>query len=1167
MFYSAPTSLGGRVVVGAQQHTSGTQSQAATGKIGQNLTAPERFVLSATTVLHSRDNDALRPTDTIRKERRLTSQAIISDSALLHDVHSQRVPENFEQLQTEIRSNRLKLACTLARDAATRVYDDIMLQYTADSQDPASTVQNGSSSIHGGQSTSHAAEADMGADQTDNQEAPQRERQQNVPTVTEGGLKWGTSIRAVNRSTLWNSNEFFRLLMIGGTKLEMTDIRGLGRWVFPAAKLLDAVYRGPKRKPELHCWFDQNGDKEMIISFCDTLEKQAKALKCELKCPKTYATRQQSAAAPHQLGTRWTRFSAEVKPSSISRRAASGPSNTSSAADLEGNSSSISRRAASGSSNTSSAADLEVNSSSTSRRAASGSSNTSSAADLEGNSSSISRRAASGPSNTSSAADLEGNSSSTSRRAASGPSNTSSAADLEGDTSVQSLLGQACPTTLNFSGANSVGIPEIDGFHTIFGTVLVAFDWWSLVLKGRKLTVDCVELAEMCAMQGISQDTFWISYLDTCTDILRIAYSHAVEEDVRLMSFRLLSMYFKADIGSVGDVEQVRQAIKSHRQQVLGLEQERKAASGGTRSQDSMGRLTGESHDTVRHSEGTKMRKGTGLILFRNDSDCDTTVVVVQDKTSHRTENGTLDSKLRFLGQEWRYYRLSGENTRTHDEDGLREIYRRSGNAEECVVVVEEGEHPTIRVGVQAQLEQEKQEITVASFANIFRADLIKAVEGPSEQEVATWLADEFLYSESSTDGAASEESNGGEISDSDHPLEVEDFGVDPASSSSSAEQESEMGTETGRDLPVEQKSGDPEPDLSRSSDEEESKPATMWCWGATKIWKVNKVYKDQQKLWLDNKYYKFIMIGGRQLDLAEIRMVATNGYPKAELVEATYRNPKGNPVFICWFEPSGRETDITGFCDELLNGAHPVFNQLKPPGSYDAGTTKQRGRKQREEVSAVELLVEEEYRRATSTVGVERARVPNSAAERWEREREAKNRGRGDLNHCNAEEAASHDTVRGEKESIADIRVDRGNLPGSETRPKTIESVVQGIPSQEGEHLREVRGAENEAAGETRPSIDSLVKEAERETRAVAADGKAIRGNSGIGQGTEGPPDKGGRRAGTTKRNKSARGGAGASKIAYGPMDQFVHTTRGISNAEGHPKVPEGSGSQEQNC
>ena len=289
------------------------------------------------------------------------------------------------------------------------------------------------------------------------------------------------------------------------------------------------------------------------------------------------------------------------------------------------------------------------------------------------------------------------------------------------------------------------------------------------------------------------------------------------------------------------------------------------------------------------------------------------------------------------------------------------------------------------------------------------------------------------------------------------------------------------------------------------------------WRWGTVKVWKTNRASVDQRLLWKDNRYYKFVMVGGRKLDEEEVRAVGGLGYPRAELLEVTYRNPRVRPVLICWFGPSGRIEDITDFCDELINGARPEWNELKDPGKYSIdGRGIQAPSRTRGTGDVLEQLVEEEYRKVT----VMEEEKKNHASvdkdeERWRKERELRAARLGNEAGCDV--------------GILNRTMATSAQPCSETEVEKEGTADVG----EMEEVHSAGDADAKAGsqgGEVPYIVQKLIQEAEAATMEQKGPGKGktkVRGRQGK-ETTGGHKKPGGKTVGT-------------SVGVQGPMDQFV--------------------------
>ena len=100
--------------------------------------------------------------------------------------------------------------------------------------------------------------------------------------------QWATRIQSVKREDLWRDNIYYKLFMQGGTRIPLNQINQMGRFGYPEAKFLDAQYQGPTDRPILHAWFDTDGDKDVVVAFCDELGNMAHAPHSLLRLPGAY---------------------------------------------------------------------------------------------------------------------------------------------------------------------------------------------------------------------------------------------------------------------------------------------------------------------------------------------------------------------------------------------------------------------------------------------------------------------------------------------------------------------------------------------------------------------------------------------------------------------------------------------------------------------------------------------------------------------------------------------------------------------------------------------------------------------------------------------------------------------------------------------------------------
>ena len=94
--------------------------------------------------------------------------------------------------------------------------------------------------------------------------------------------------RTANRERLWTSNDHYSHVMVGGRKISISEVRDMGKFGFPRAKMVDAVYRGPAKKPVLQCWFEASGNVELMVAMCDQLGEMIQPTENTLRAPGTY---------------------------------------------------------------------------------------------------------------------------------------------------------------------------------------------------------------------------------------------------------------------------------------------------------------------------------------------------------------------------------------------------------------------------------------------------------------------------------------------------------------------------------------------------------------------------------------------------------------------------------------------------------------------------------------------------------------------------------------------------------------------------------------------------------------------------------------------------------------------------------------------------------------
>ena len=336
----------------------------------------------------------------------------------------------------------------------------------------------------------------------------------------------------------------------------------------------------------------------------------------------------------------------------------------------------------------------------------------------------------------------------------------------------------------------------------------------------------------------------------------------------------------------------------------------------------------------------------------------------------------TLDQRLIFLSRHWRYVRLSGDSVAFPGAPQIIEQSYQLGVTEEYVMLLEPGEMPSVRLGLDVNLDSERAGDIIDNFRQLFTAPNVLHIGEPDDTEKRLWAA--FRYRDlghisrhSSLDSHT--RATASEASEPPSPTVTEAASVE-------LKRVQEVGPENNSSQILEDGVGMTDR-LQRYANaaartrkypywESINPPSdplqvdwSRWRWGFLRLWRTNFTTVDQQRLWTDNRIYKFLMIGGKCLEEAEIRILAQVGYPKAAFLDLAYRNRERNPLLVCWFAIDGRTEDMQCFCDELVSGANAPFNQLKGPGAYIA--SKDVSLRGKPLDLSIEQMVDVEYRKS----------------------------------------------------------------------------------------------------------------------------------------------------------------------------------------------------------